>query len=782
MSVSGFVQKAGTSLYHLNECHHVDPCSCVNKLANAPLEYTELLASHRKVEMENKANMRELSSCLEQVRDLEETAESNRERNNIWGRNKPTTERDYWEKSPDSPESPNFSHGSSSFGTRSLDDDRIIAMLENERNNLSSQLNVQTNSFRKRIQSLEAQLTYAQRDGNSVQVREELDALKAKEKTQQKNILALNNDLMHAVQQLNYEKNNHSLKCKNEAACSTKIRELEEQKTVLIKGHEDNDLMVQDAAMQFGKSPEGAQHYTLKTYLQEITEAMIRQIASGKLISTGDKQIFSSILGKVNEQRMTEITEYKNRLEIEVQRLGGDVKTMRLGLDPRRPPPHRDLPYEGNAAMVYNIYQILFAKVEYLTNLIKEHDYKPVAWVPDKPRSDFFNSPEYNAQDWIDPKALVKIKNPRYEDNEVLLQTLLRSEISRLVNRGVELKTFVAHEFRGDGTFFNEKVTTPLKETENVVKTALHHTHDDLRPIEKRSSDIEDTELAARAERRYRIWRAMQITIAALTLAIKSFNSVAPPWSTNPLRPQPRLVFRKSFEALATNLMKFEINTLEHRIDTLLDFMETNQLPGTTHGAIRVQGSPAYQADFDASRAALTYALLVKGHWADELISIPDVEKPIRLSLAHSPLLHAVLRKKGGVMVPKINQFSWAFTQGGKPLPEPVGLEKYNPNGNLGAGPMKMQDLEDENTKHYLLHARVKQLSECIIASRIPCTIIPPLWNSKPKSSMTLAYLQQTKPDLTKWEQELRVWMKDKGLKLPKLPQNSPKSVWGQYY
>lgn len=167
---------------------------------------------------------------------------------------------------------------------------------------------------------------------------------------------------MHATQKLNYERTHHSHACKNEAACSTKIRELEEQRLTLFQMHEANDIMVQEAAKKFGKSEEEARHYTLKTYLQQITEAMVRQIASGNLINPDDKSIFSSILNNMDKVRIKEITEYKNRLEMEVHRLGGDVKLMRLGLDPKRPPPTRELTYENNANTVFPIYQGLFQK------------------------------------------------------------------------------------------------------------------------------------------------------------------------------------------------------------------------------------------------------------------------------------------------------------------------------------------------------------------------------------------------------------------------------------
>jgi len=771
LTILDYFATAANSWANLNKCHHVDPCTCPTTYLDEKVRLSDEL----RVAYEEIQHLRTLrDSGQEECLALNRTISDLRENERFWRSQGYRAAPEYWDPSPKSAQFPsNPLHSAANIQRTEKDLERLRIMYDD----LINEKRVDERNFTNRIKSLQEQLSYAQGDGNATQVREEVDALKASERRLKKEVNTLNTNLMHARQKLNYEFTHGTLACKNEAACSTKIRELEEQREVLYQMHQDNDLMVQEAAKEFGKSEEEARHYTLKTYLQEITQAMVRQIAAGNLINPSDKPIFSSILSKMDRARMVEITEYKNRLEMEVHRLGGDVKLMRLGLDPKRPPPTRELTYENNANTVFPIYQGLFQKVTYLTTVLLEENVPIPIWEPEPPRTDFYNAPTYLAVDWADPRAVKVIKNPRYEDSEVLLQSLLKTEISRLVNRGIALKSYIEKQSPGSGSFWNDQVQNPLRDAEAVFKNALFHILDDARPLEKRYSAIEDTSLVARSEKRFKIWRSMQQAIYALTNAITSFNSPVPSWSVNPAQPAPNQVFRKTFESLATNLMKFEINTLEHRMDELLLFIEYNKLPGSTYGAPRQSGPPMYQADFDALKAAVTYALLCKDHWADETAD-PNTEKPIRLPLDHPPLIHALLRKTGEVMVPKPSDFPWTLSKDGKPIKisdlaekerySLCGNDKDKEKENLVFGEVwKERELYKEN------YDRVQQLLNHIKKSGKTYNSAPTLWkrNDHPDEVM----LRAKKAELVRWVRELQEWMKNEKLAVPKMIKNGGK-------
>jgi hypothetical protein len=96
--------------------------------------------------------------------------------------------------------------------------------------------------------------------------------------------------------------------------------------------------------------------------------------------------------------------------------------------------------------------------------------------------------------------------------------------------------------------------------------------------------NIEDSMLAARAERRYKIWLAMQEAIEWLVKAIRCFNAIVPVWRTEKDRPPQSFDPAKTFETLVARLVKFEINSIEDRMMQLVQYMEDEQLPGTSKG------------------------------------------------------------------------------------------------------------------------------------------------------------------------------------------------------
>ncbi|TVY81941.1 hypothetical protein LSUE1_G003632 [Lachnellula suecica] len=767
-AVARYIYKIAVSGANLNKCHHVEPCTCIGPTVLGK-DYEDLNNVHHLMLEEYENNQHLLRLSRQECMSLRESLEDSKKDKQFWRNQGMSAAPEWWDPSPTSEEFPRTPTGPAAEIERN---ERTIAQLHKEYTDLSNETRAKAKTADSRIKNLENQLSYAQGNGNSTLVREEVDALKSKERRQQREINTLTTNLMHATQKLEYEINSHSLTCKSEAVCSTRIQELEEQKANLMQKHEDNDTMVQEAAIEFGNSPEEARHYTLRSYLQEITQAMVRQIAGGKLINVDDGPIFHNIMKRMDQQRITELTQYKDRLEKEVQRLGGDVKLLRLGLEPVRPPPLRELTFENNAQLVFPIYQGLLESVKLLSDVLTSQGFILPPWEHENPRSELFNGSEHVGKDWYDPRFLKELINPRYEGSEILLQSLLRSEIQRLVSRGMDIKRFILSHPPGQGTFWEDQVMNPLREAEPVFKAALFTVLDDIRVLEKRHTAIEDSALAAKEERRFKIWRAMQQSIRALTLAIASFNCQIPPWTNDPDMPAPSLIFRKTFELLAMNLFKFEINALEHRISALLAWMEFKRLPGTQYGSPRVQGPPNYQADWDALKAAVTFALLVKDHWADE-IALPDVERPARLPLDHPPLIHALLRREGDVMVHAPSSFNWIVSKDGK-LEKPIGPKVEfaevvgSNNNNGGNNNIQMGNFNDEKKWHSEHYDRVKQLLASINQNAPPGVRpnpYPLLWPKKNNPNM--GFLREKKGDLQRWVKELELWMGDQRLSVP---------------
>ncbi|KAH6679373.1 hypothetical protein B0J14DRAFT_580605 [Halenospora varia] len=632
---------------NLERCHHVEPCTCMvekeAQISNLLEHYhkdthdlkEDLAISRRRIE----DNDRSISNFREQLAEAKQNSESH-----LW-------------LDKDSPLSNGFPL--LSLGNKSTPEQvhRRIQRLEMENEDLEKKLRIRERN----IESLHSELSYLKSEGSFTVAREELSNAKRQMKLQENYIQEINVITMRLRQELEFEKSNHSIACQDEATCSRKIRELEDQNAVLMKKHEENDLMVQNAAREFGKPDSEAKHYTLRQYLQEVTQAMVQQIAVGGLLK--DRPVLNTILRQMDQKRIQEVTEYKNKLEFEVDRLGGDVKSMRMGIDQLKPPPARDLTYESYAKTVFKSYQDLFRKIHYLTILLESEKIAPPEWKPEPPQNDFINKPEFEAQN-SKSRMLQPYPSRRFTTWEALLQSLINTEIGRLVNRALELRTFILKELPAqDSVFYKNKVEAPLHDTRVIVRLAVQGVLDDIRDLQKRESSIEDTALTSIEERRFRIWLAMHEAIRSLSAAILSFNTKVPDWKKNPNFVAPPFTEKKTFHHLTTNLVKFEINDLEYRIDELLRFMKHAKLPGTDAGQPRLLGPPAYQENFDALRAAVIYAGLVKDHWQDE--NFPHRKGKLRLPLDHPPLLHALRRVKGPLLVPQVSNFPWKLAKDG---------------------------------------------------------------------------------------------------------------------
>ncbi|KAF4631143.1 hypothetical protein G7Y89_g6995 [Cudoniella acicularis] len=654
---------------NLGRCYHVETCACMNE-QNQRYEFLEqtFRTDHASLNQMIQNRDAQITNLTGTIRHLEEEIHRQRESIRLSARPHDLAGID----------SPNVLVSSGS-GTPLDRAARKIELLETELVNLSSDRNTQKIAMDRTIKNLESQLRYLREDGNSILVREELAEAKRKLKVQDTHIAEVSLKNMKLRQELDYEKNNYSLKCKDEAECSRKIRKLEEDRAKLIHFHEENDLMVQDAAREFGKTGDEARHYTVRRYLQEITQAMTRIIGDNGLIK--NKELSKAIFAGMDSANLRRANEINARLELELDRLGGDVQAVRLGINQARPPPIRELTFEEYAKLVFTHYVEVYRNVKYLDGLLADQKAANVPeWRPDPPQNDMINQDAYVISDWGNFATTTVVQSFRFRDYECLLQSVLRGGIGRLINRGIELRAFIKHLPRTEGAFYSDSVENPLETAGLAFRNATMHVLDDLRELQKRQSSIEDSKLVATEKRRYAIWGAFHLAIKALTAAIKSFHAIPPNWVRNPNFLMPPFTEKTSFQILAATLVKFEINELEYRVDQLLKFMKDSKLPGTEHGQPRLAGPPSYQEDFDALTAAMHYALLVKDHWDEEMHH--TAPKRIRLPLDHPPLIHAVKREKGPIVVPPATNFPWKISYKGELKPASILATKdpFNPN------------------------------------------------------------------------------------------------------
>ncbi|EHK97210.1 hypothetical protein M7I_7052 [Glarea lozoyensis 74030] len=650
----------------------------------------------------------------------------------------------------------------------------------------------QETRYEARVRNLKAQLEYATGEGNVALFKDEVDSLKSQLRLKQKDLNLAQRNAAQALQQLEFEREGTSLSCRNEARCQLLIQKLEGERQLLFEQHAANDIMVQQAALEFGKSEAEAKRYTLRTYLQEITQAMVQQIAAGGLGKVKNQPAFKGILNNMDKTRIRELEAYKNRLEDEVHRLGGNVQIMRLGLDPKRPKPFHDLTYDAFSSGAFKVYSDLCVGAKTLTDIFISSGTPLIEWNHDPPRTDASNRRFIECIDLLDHRPILAL-NPKFDQYEILVQSLVRAEISRLFNRVIDLKRVITRYPAENTALYRDRVLNPLAVVGSLSRTAVLYL-DDIRVLEKRYTNIEDSMLAARAARRYKIWRAMQEAIECLIKAIESFNAFPPAWREERDRPPPSFDPTKTFEDLVARLVKFEINSLEDRMLQLVTFMESERLPGTTNGQPRLAGSPSYQANWDALYTAKLYALLCRDHWYTECY--PSAPSKIKLPLDHPPLLHALRREKGDVLVTAPNPFPWKLS-GGALRPVTVvdagaeGLHKTAilednvpsvkwslPSPTDDEAPSSvMADYATERRYYDKHYACVAQLRTFIDASEVRRDHGPPLWRT---NDVSMGLMQAKKGWLWRECVDLEVFMHANGLVVPGWPHEGGGMVPGK--
>lgn len=658
------IQHILTSLYYYRTCHHIQDCQCptVDEL-NVLCQASNTLRDNLHRSIENNQTLRErVTQQADEIRILQGLPPNptHGQRRIAWQAERRRINPEAWREGPINP-NPQPLLSPKSREHRNEVERLQDVIYELERHQLS-----QEKKYEARISNMKAQLGYAKGDGNVLQTKEEVIALRTALQNKDKELNQARHLAMRNKLELENERDTvGSRACKNEASCQALIKRLQNEKYVLLKTHRDNDLMVQEAAREFGKSEEEARHYTVRSYLQELTQAMVLQIAAGGLGNVRDQPVFANILNNMDRIRLKELESYKNRLEDEVERLGGNLQFVKMGLNIRLPP-NKLLHFKGLENGVFEVYLGLCDAVKLFTDVFLKDvgPYGVLPWDHPQPRNETSNRRIHiQVLDMFDQQLKV-VKNLKYEQYERLIHSLLHQEIARLFGRLLDLKREAVEN--------KKHVLSPMsiqmlegrsKDISTTMRVALGFMSDQ-REVEKTDIPLSEPIMGIKADLRYKIWIATQEAIDHLQQALLSFNTIPPLWRIPEGIGAPSFLPTKTFPDLVTRVLKFEINVLDDRITQLLDFMERERLPGTTAGQPRIAGPPKYQADFDALTAAITFAKLCKGHWWDQLY--PDQVGRPRLPLDHPPLLHAVRRETGDILVPNVNPFPWKLQIDGR--------------------------------------------------------------------------------------------------------------------
>ena len=513
-----------SSAFYYDRCHHILGCSC-DMTDRKDLEAKLAASNTDNQNVQGKLNL--VTEDNARLRQALDDHESQR----LGSRSSSGRTADWWERR--SGGSPGLSPNTST----SDQDQSYIESLRKALTDSNLEKQAQQTKYDLRIRNLKAQLTYAAGEGNATLAKEEVESLQSQLRVKQRELNLATRNAAQAMQSLEFEKESRSSSCKCQGRYSMTIQRLEGEKQLLLEQHAANDIMVQQAAREFGKSEADAKHYTLRTYLQEITQAMVQQIAAGGLGNVKNQPIFNNILNNMDKTRIKELEAYKNRLEDEVHRLGGNVQIMRLGLDPKLPQSFRDLTYEAFAPKAFSIYTNVCLAAKTLTDLYIGENVYLTPWQHDPPRNDASNQRTVLCGDLLDHRPIVA-KNPKFDQYEILVQALVHEEITRIACRVLVLGQISKSYPVQDTAFYRDSVGEPLKISRNMARHAFRYL-DDIRVLEKRYNNIEDAVLAARAERRFRIWRAMQEAIEWLAKAIISFNSSVPEWREDKSKPPP---------------------------------------------------------------------------------------------------------------------------------------------------------------------------------------------------------------------------------------------------
>jgi len=495
---------------------------------------------------------------------------------------------------------------------------RRIAELEQDKEILIQEKNNTITKYEVELFKYKQQLDYNRGAGDNMLLAvSEADRLKAKVRTLQRENKTLIEAGMQTRQALAKEREIHSEKCQDAAGCQMKISALDYKCKQLIDSHAYNDKMVVDAAIKFGMPKEEAVHVDLLGYLQSVTIEVARLKALG-VQGVGATNTIDFTVKQLQEE-LDRITALKNRMEREVDRLGGNVIGIRNGWDTTRPKEWAtdlDTTYEANADRMFPIYEDLCQTLLGLEKMYTDANVAVPTWEPEIPR----NHQTFGVGFVATPQNILeagKFANRMINSSEELNQKLTVTEAQRLYNRAqqlaIRMKELSAKEQlpNGEVVIQDPTIREILQLADQVFKSVLGGILDDRRPV-----IATPTERAPdpRLQRKFEIYIAMQEAIQALTNSIVANSHIPPNWIQN-FKQQSKPW--SSPDNMALNLMNEEMRTLEERIQQLLQCMTELKLPGTLYGAPLIQGhaDPEYSARWYELVSSTTYASLVLSHW-----------------------------------------------------------------------------------------------------------------------------------------------------------------------
>ncbi|PMD30923.1 hypothetical protein L207DRAFT_537362 [Hyaloscypha variabilis F] len=495
---------------------------------------------------------------------------------------------------------------------------RRVADLEQDKDKLIQEKNNLISKYNAEFVKYKQQLDYNRGAGdNMILAVSEADALKAKVRTLQRENKALIEAGMQTRQALAKEREVHSEKCQDEAGCQMKISALEYKCKQLLDSHAYNDKIVVDAAIKFGMPKEEAVHIDLMSYLHSVTLEVARLKALG-VQGLGATNTIDFTVKQLQEE-LERMSALKNRMEREVDRLGGNVIGIRNGWDTAKPKfwaTEMDTTYEENAHRIFPIYERLCQGIIVLEKAFADANEPAPLWAPEVPR----NHQTFGEGFVPTPQNILeanKLANRMITGSEELNQKLTINEVQRLYNRALQLAVRMRDLSpkerlpSGELVVQNPLIRNLLQQSDKVFKDVLIQILDDRRPVR-----ATPTERAPdpRLQKKFEIYIGMQEAIQALTNSIVANSHIPPPWIQN-LKQQSKPW--SSPDNLALNLMNTEMRALEERIKQLLQCMTELKLPGTLYGTPRIDNAsdPEYNARWYELVSSTTYAGLVLSHW-----------------------------------------------------------------------------------------------------------------------------------------------------------------------
>lgn len=499
---------------------------------------------------------------------------------------------------------------------------RKVYTLEMERDQLTRQVK----DYRIAIDRLQAQVNWAQGAGeDKTQAQFLLDQEKAKNRELTKRVNDQGFKIMQINQQLAHEKESHSEKCKDSSGCQRMIRDLQEKLHRVLDLHQEYEIWVRNAAVNFGMTQEQAQRLTLEQYIELLSQYVVQQHAKNTP-GFDVKSLAHMFRGDTNAAEIA----YRERLESEVKRLGGNIVAVRIGLDTSRPSTYKikAQTYEENFQRVFPIYEAIVKKVLALTKVFTDNRVDLPVWFREK--NLYFHEPwVYLGTPHNDRKSLVSKadygKSPNSEYLEAVTERLVRAEIQRWYNRGLLLLTIAKENITlknlPPGPFMAlEKIK---KELDPLLTLCLRQVLDDIRPL---SRSPNDSTPSPRMVKKFEIYKAMKAAVFGQTQIILDEKRELPDWDhiyAHHSFPGQLDTYINSTDVLAKTLLRLEIYTLFGRVLQLDEFMELKNVNGASvkpgfFGAKfpgHIAEQPLFEQSWRTTVAIQFWARIAVHHW-----------------------------------------------------------------------------------------------------------------------------------------------------------------------